>query len=243
MEITQQDRAKLLNFLGYGNLKAPFWFLGMEEGTGGAANLEPNIFARLKFIDSVMDLKDAHVHLNWEYWNRDNRVRFPSVWVYMARFVQALDTNDVDWWNTEKAKDFIRIHLGRKHENAQTFLTELLPLPKPRADQWNEFYQLTMGFKGIDDYKKLILPNRKQILRQMLLNYEPKYLLCYGESNFDHYKDLASVHSSLWEKISETRFEITSKGKTLIILSPFMGNGRIGRDSFTRLIDHLRKLG
>ena len=96
MNINQQDRDKLLNFLGYGNLNAPFWFLGMEEGSGGEVNVESNITSRLKFPNGIMDLQEAHIYLGWEYWDKDKPIRFPSVWVYMARFVRALDNPQAD---------------------------------------------------------------------------------------------------------------------------------------------------
>ena len=205
---------------------------------------KPNITSRLKFPNSIMDLQEAHIYLGWEYWDKDKSIRFPSVWVYMARFVRALDNPQTDnWWDTEKAKEYIRSSLGRKQGNAQTFLTELFPLPKRRANEWPLFYQDKMQFQTRQEYEKEIIFKRKQVLKQMIQDHHPKYLLCYDGSNFDHYKDLVEVHRDNWMPLDDTKFEIASTNKTCIILSPFMGNGRVGFKSFTRLIEHLRKTG
>ncbi len=171
--LTSDDREKLLGFLGYGRLEARFWFLGMEEGSGGSDNVEPNIKIRLKFSDTLMDLHEAHdkVYLNWEYWDTSVRVRFPSVWVYMARLVRALsDNNTEDWWDTAKAKAYIREHLGRNHESGQTFLTEILPLPKRRATDWPPLYKNAFNFKERQDYERDILPRRKERINHCSLN-------------------------------------------------------------------------
>lgn len=52
---TDKETERLLKFIGYGNLKADFWFIGMEEAGGGLDNLKK----RLKF-ENVMDCKEAH---------------------------------------------------------------------------------------------------------------------------------------------------------------------------------------
>jgi len=36
LELTSDQRDRILGFLGYGNLSAPVWFVGLEEGLGGA---------------------------------------------------------------------------------------------------------------------------------------------------------------------------------------------------------------
>jgi hypothetical protein len=37
--LTDTELEHLLNFIGYGKLSADVWFLGMEEGGGGANNI------------------------------------------------------------------------------------------------------------------------------------------------------------------------------------------------------------
>jgi hypothetical protein len=240
MNLTEQERQKLLNFVGYGNPNGRFWFMGMEEGSGGSDNLEPNITARLKFSDEIMDLQDAHdeQHLNWVYWDINKPVKFPSVWVYMARIVRALSQErPQDWWDTEKAKVYIREKLGRKDSNGNTFITELLPLPKRKASQWPTIYEQSFGFRQREDYEKQITPHRKERIGTLLGNKKPKYLFCYGETHYAHYKDI--FPSENWRTLPETKFEIASNESTNVVLSPFWGNGRVGYKQMKILIDKL----
>jgi hypothetical protein len=241
-QLSENQKQKLLNFLGYGNLNAPFWFMGMEEGSGGSVNLEPNITARLKFTDEIMDLQDAHneKHLNWVYWDINNPVKFPSVWIYMARIMRALSSEKPeDWWDTEKAKQYIREKLGRSYEAGETFLTELLPLPKRKAFEWPALYEQSFGFKQRQDYEKQITPQRKDRIRTLLADEKPKYLFCYGETHYPHYKDV--FPSENWRKLPETKFELASNDSTQVILSPFWGNGRVGYRQMKLLIEELNR--
>lgn len=242
MNLKLQEQEKLLNFLGYGNIQGNFWFMGMEEGSGGSDDLEVNIQARIKFSDEIMDLQEAHDEnfLGWKYWDINQPIkRFPSVWVYMARIVRALgEEKAADWWDTKKAKDYIREHLGRKHENGDTFLTELLPLPKRQASKWPELYEKTFGFKQRQDYEMKITPERKLKIKTLLESKKPKYLFCYGETHYLHYKEI--FKSETWNKLPETKFEIAHNENTEVILSPFWGNGRVGYKQIKVLIDVLK---
>ena len=55
MTLNDSELEHLLDFVGYGRLDAPVWFLGMEEAGGG----EDNLRARLKF-GTVEDCAEAH---------------------------------------------------------------------------------------------------------------------------------------------------------------------------------------
>jgi hypothetical protein len=65
MALQNEELEHLLDFVGYGRLDAPVWFLGMEEAGGG----EQNIRTRLKFR-TVEDCAEAHrtlgiIHRHW----------------------------------------------------------------------------------------------------------------------------------------------------------------------------------
>ena len=77
----------LIDFIGYGRLDAPVWFIGMEEGGGGAANIN----ARLNF-QPVEDLRHAHVNLlkipQFHYNNlRTNTPIIQPTWDGMCRIM------------------------------------------------------------------------------------------------------------------------------------------------------------
>jgi hypothetical protein len=230
MNLTEQERQKLLNFVGYGNPNGHFWFMGMEEGSGGIDDIQPNIDIRLKYFDpSIMDLSKAHTHLGWPK-------KLPSVWIYMARIVRAIgEEKAIDWWDIEKAKIYVCEQLGRESED--TFLTELLPLPKRQASKWPLLYKQSFGYKSRKIYEDEILCSRKPKLKALLHDKKPKYLFCYGETHYSHYKDI--FPSKSWNTLPETKFEIASNDSTQVVLSPFWGNGRVGYRQMKILIDEL----
>lgn len=247
--LNDEQREKLINFKGYGNPAAPFWFIGMEEGSGGQGEkLCENILARLRFSSDVMDLQVAHdeQHLCWRYWDENERVRFPSVWIYMARFVRAMEKqtegwrDTEDWWNVAEAKTYVRDKLGRA--NGETFLTEFLPLPKRNIGDWPKLYTELFKFDQ-KHYWKEVLIDRQAMLSKLILDAErlPHYILCYGGKYHMYYKELFAYASLEWQACGLFEIATIKDTKTRIILSPFMGNGRLGYNQMKLLIDELRK--
>lgn len=71
-KVSNLEKQRLLDFLGYGQLEAPIWFLGMEEGGGGEARLL--IQSRLNRVE---DLRDAHVKLGITKHHEGKRILQP----------------------------------------------------------------------------------------------------------------------------------------------------------------------
>jgi hypothetical protein len=241
MDFTIQDRDRLINFLGYGNPAGRFWFVGMEEGTGGNDHsLAQNITVRLSFPTNVMDMAEAHndQHLGqipsdegklWDF----RTGKLPSVWIYMARFVRALQGAE-DWTDKEQAKTYVREKLGRT--GGDTFVTELLPLPKRAAGMWPPLYQNWYASREL--YETEVLPMRKQSLRRLLQTHQPSYVFCYGGVHHPHYKD---VFQTDYSPLVEKKISVGRMGQTHIVLLPFMGNGRIGKKDVEKVVDYLKR--
>ncbi len=244
MELSQADQDKLLNFVGYGSLDAPFWFIGMEEaGPAHPDLLEANLRARLRFADAIMDLHQAHDenHLRFPYWDAGFHERLPSVWVYAARFVRAL-RGAADWWDLEPARAYVRDRLGRAGYAGETFLTDLLPLPRKRMGDWPPVYRDGLGFSDLAAYEQAVLPRRKQLLKPLISEQRPRFLLCYGRSYYAHYRELVDVQPDRWRTLPQTRIEIGMASGTTVILTPFMGSGRLGQSQFEILIEYLPRM-
>jgi hypothetical protein len=229
MTLVRADLDKLLNFLGYGTLAAPFWFLGMEEGTAGAQEVQHNIQIRLKAFTPMMDLATAHnaAHLNRPM---DAQTRFTSVWMFMAKIVRAL-RGETDWQDSAAAKRYVREQLGRA--DGETFLTELLPLPKPNAGAWLSDY--TAWYPTRSDYEQSVLPQRKALLKQLLREHRPQYLLCYGRVNYPHYRE--TTGAAIWRTLAGSTIEIGEANGTRVALLPFLGNGGISHNKLQALFD------
>jgi hypothetical protein len=233
MQLTDAEHNKLINFLGYGSLDAPFWFMGMEEGTGGNDVVEAPLRARLRFATSPMDLHIAHdaEHLNWDICKHRND--YPLCWIIIAKLVRALTGHD-DWQSVERAKDYVCEHLG--HTGDETFLPDLMPLPKPSAGRWASLY--SAWYPTLKEYYAAVLPNRQQLFRDLITQHRPRYLVCYGRKNYAHYKGL--VDATTWTQLGATRIEVARWQETTIALTPFLGNGAISNKDVDVLAAYLQ---
>ena len=129
LDLSPGEIEVIVNFLGYGRLSAPVWFIGLEEGLGkmNSEDTIKNLKARGSF-EKCMDLHKAHLRLQENGQPIDITVKPPStqVWQWMAKIMQALNDHE-DWKNLAPAKEYIRSSLGRCE--GHTFLTELSPIP------------------------------------------------------------------------------------------------------------------
>lgn len=237
MIITKEQGEKLFRFLGYGNPNASYWFIGMEEGTSGDDEIQDNIDVRIRLFDDVMDLHIAHdqQHLKWPICEQS---KYPSVWVFMAKIVAALKGKS-DWADTMKAKAYICEHLGCAGQ--ETFLAEMLPLPKRSAAKWPTIYETLFVTREL--YEKAILAQRTEMLRTTIksLQPQPKFVFCYGATHYNSFKAIANVPPDQWAMVEGTRIQVCKSGGITFILTPFLGNGRIGTKSLQTLFEYLTK--
>jgi hypothetical protein len=117
-ELTTAQIEKLLAFRGYGNPNGRFWFVGMEEGGGDIESL------RIR-ADKFSNLEDlAESYQRFESHDMSNLI---STWRIMSAIAGRIG-GITDWWDPEYARNYQLNHLGRT--NGETYLTEILPLPK-----------------------------------------------------------------------------------------------------------------
>jgi len=108
------DIDRLLSLIGYGNLAAPLWFLGMEESLGPRPS-NPGWTAEWELEvrshwDAIMDVREAHVQLQDAYWERRN---YSQVWRHMAKLARGLLHHAADWQDTDFAHTYVVDHPGR----------------------------------------------------------------------------------------------------------------------------------
>jgi hypothetical protein len=234
MQIDLKAKERLLEFVGYGNLNAPYWFLGMEEGTGGTdKGIEANLEARITHFEQVADLVEAHKILNFDI--PTMRKSPTQVWLWMAKIVRGMQGAE-DWRDAEKATDYVRKRLGRKDDN--TLLTELLPLPKAAYGVWPAPLQ-TM-FPSRITYESEVLPKRKAMLGRLIEQHEPSYIFAYGSANRGHYKAIVRIGD--W-KCLPTRnvIEVGCIGRTQIVVMPFFGQGALSNNDVQGVIDYFNR--
>lgn len=201
--LTNNELEHLLNFIGFGRLDAEVWFLGMEEGGGG----EKNIRARLKF-KKVEDLEEAHKILGITKYHLGKRF-IQSTWRGMCCILLLVDGKEP---NTENIRNYQADYLGRYQGN--TFLCELMPIPKPKMSDW-DYDRLLPQFKSSQDYYEKIKPRRIKYLRDLIKVHKPKIVICYGKKYWQDYKELFPFLSF----ITIGQFLIANNENQLVLLT------------------------
>jgi hypothetical protein len=179
MRISEAKFARLCNFVGYGRLAAPVWFIGLEEGGGS----EEGLLARVHF-DQVMDCAEAHCRLDIRHFHDGPSPRLQRTWAAMCSVMLEL-TGDVN-----EDRDTIRRYQAEQLGSADgaTLLAELLPLPKKSVRDWpypNLLPRLCLG-----KYYEEVWPHRRSLLRGLLAAHQPRLVVCYGKSGWDKFKEL-----------------------------------------------------
>jgi hypothetical protein len=225
--LSAKEIGRIVNFLGYGRLSAPVWFIGIEEGLAkmDSGDAVKNLTARATFA-TVMDLREAHLRLLEKGKPIDMEVNPPytQVWDYMAKIMRAYNGNK-DWRNLESAREYIRSRLGRS--DADTFLTELSPIPAGNTTdkQWMSL------FKKLDPGLERKIEQRRRKLKRVLRCVSPPLVICYGK-RADDFSELLSVD---WHSVSVSSKVRKSQDSKRLLL-PFLGVGQMSHSVIEELL-------
>lgn len=173
------------HFLGYGNLKSPIWFIGMEEGGG---NTKEEISVRLKAWNKLgrVDVCDI-VEFHREIEQIDYFVERPKIqktWNKLIRLQLGLKLMKP---TTEDVRIYQRDNLGRS--NSENLLIELMPLPSPGINIWHyNFFSDLAYLRSRHEYFSYFLSKRVSLLRKKILKYHPKIIVFYGFSYIEHWQ-------------------------------------------------------
>ncbi|MBL0938510.1 MAG: hypothetical protein IBJ03_06435 [Gemmatimonadaceae bacterium] len=180
------------SFLGYGNLRSPLWFLGMEEG-GGRDVAE--LARRVALWDSrgrsvCEDLAEYHRAMGVGQFFDRGRPKLQPTWCALMKALQAWrgESYDLDTLRRVQATE-----LGTS--GGATALLELLPLPSPKASDWT--YRELATRRGYladrSSYVSHVLPRRIGRLHQVVRDAQPKAVVCYGLSYVEHWRAVAGT--------------------------------------------------
>lgn len=189
--------AKLLDkfvhgFLGYGNAKGSFWFIGMEEG-GKKRN--GRIRRRLSAWEErgrseIEDLKEFHDKIGIRDFHK-KKPRLQRTWSRLIRiFLTATNGKPP---KREQVRLYQQTLWGSR--KGETCLLELLPLPSPSTRQWS--YKKYSGplpyLASRDTYEKEVLPGRTKRLKNRIEKHKPKVVILYSFTYVKHWKKLLEV--------------------------------------------------
>ncbi len=200
---TDKEVQHLTKFIGYGELNADVWFLGMEEAGGG----EKNLRGRLTFRQ-VEDCAEAHKKLNITslHWGKRTIQR---TWRGMCYVMLTLAGQPTD-------RESIRVYQAEKlgRYGGDTLLTELMPIPSPKLNQWG-YEELLSQFKSRQDYFEKIKPYRLALLNSLLKDNKPSAVVAHGKGYWHEYRLLFS-HLQFSK---HNTFEVAKSDETVIILT------------------------
>lgn len=167
-------------FLGYGNLKSKYWFIGMEPGAPRDAKLHKRFFAiwEERGGKDVDDVKDFHLAINEKHYNElfEGKIKYQKTWGVLIKLI--FNFNGEIFFTLEDVKKYQREKLGRL--KSDHCLLELLPLPSPsnKDSDWKQLY--SNFFRTRKDYEKEYLPKRVNKINSLIKKNQPEFVIFYG---------------------------------------------------------------
>jgi hypothetical protein len=165
-------------FFGYGDHRARYWFVGMEEGGGGS---EEEIKRRLEAWDSrgrreLEDLAGFHEAFGGdEKWFRKRNVQ--PTWGRLIRIFLAAEGIEAD---LETVRNYQCDRLARS--GSAMALLEVMPLPSPTIAHWL-YKSMTIStlFRSRAGYEAL-RQVRLQRIQELINTHRPPFVITYGGS-------------------------------------------------------------
>ena len=223
LDLSEQEVERIAGFLGYGNPCGSVWFIGIEEGLGGATldDAIKNLKARGKFEKEIMDLREAHHKrlrdkrgpIDW-----DVSPPWAPPWQWMAKIMRAYE-GERDWNDKSSANKYVQACLGRS--GGATFLTELSPIPSKKAAD-NEFRQALEGLHPALNKK---IEDRRNSLIRLLEESRPAMVICYGDGQVKT-REFAEFFGVEWESVGNSIRRDPARPYPFILV-PFFGLGKM----------------
>ncbi len=224
VELCQRQIENIAGFLGYGNPCNSVWFIGIEEGLGGATDEDAakNLQVRGGFEKEIMDLYHAHHHrLRDKRGLIDFDVKPPStqVWRWIARIMVAYGRRD--WNHRAVVNEYVQSRLGRS--GGETFLTELSPVPSRTAGDRALRGALEKRYPALNER----IDNRKRDLIKLLGDSHPAMVICYGNGR-QRARDFQEFFDVEWKCMGKGIAEDQRyKRPYHFLLLPFFGQGQM----------------
>ena len=132
--------------------------------------------------------------------------------------------------NTERAHEYVIQKLGIS--SGETLLGEVMSLPASSIGDW----PYSGLFENRDVYWSAVWPKRRKTWRELIQNYQPRFIVTYGKRYWDAYRELLGEDG--WESIVDRKImkkEISPK--VWAYLFPFLGQGALRKDDLAAIIE------
>ncbi len=225
IRFTRDETKKLLQFIGYGNLRAPVWFLGMEERGLTTERLRQRLnFAPVEDLDRAQRILGIRQH-------HMPPVRLEAHWSTMAKIMLMLT-------HLAPTPANLRVYqaaqLGRT--GGDTLLVQFWPLPTPNMIEW-PYVGMFEQFQTREEYRYHVKPLRIQLLRKLIAVEKPPVVICYGKDDWLYYKQI--FEWSEWQAMEN--FEYTLCDETRVFLTPHLLPYLMSDDRISHLTHLIRK--
>lgn len=232
---TELVLSRIRNFWGYGNLEAPTWFVGMEEGLEPDATLA-HLAERFRVAngkattDMRRGMENVHGHARW--FNTDARIQ--PTWKYPIALYLYLKLGRAP------TKEEIRVHQALQlgdSEAKETMTVELMPLPSNKAHEHTWLYG-SLGIPGLStrtEYITTYKPIRVQKLRELFHTYKPKLAIFYS---LTYLPDWAQVIGEQPQEITKGMYFAQTNHTACLIIPQGAAHGM----SYARLYEFAEKV-
>lgn len=162
----------IYNFFGYGSLKNPLWFIGMEEGVG-----EESLDDRLQAWEtlgktSTVDIRQFHRLISEQRWFDGKLFQQPQIQkTWKGPTLASLAFNDLPI-----GKEAVRSYQINKLATNDLALLELMPLPHKNLASWDHYHI----FRDKATYRVTVAPKRISWLKSKIKENSPKAVIMYG---------------------------------------------------------------
>ncbi len=182
-------------FLGYGNIKAPVWFMGMEPGAPDSIELIE------KFYDvwvkrgspAIDDVRESHLQTHLRHYTKffENPVVLQKTWRGIIRILFAYAGEKEP--TIAELKNYQKEEFGRLKNGSNHCVLELFALPayNIKSNSWDKYYRshLAMSKK---EYFDTNIKSRISKFKTLVKNNKPEVVVFYG-----------TTYKKYWEEIAE----------------------------------------
>ncbi len=209
------------NFYGYGQWKADFWFVGIEEGGGDCVeNIENRLDSWSKLGNT--DLIDCYDHHRNTRTFRDTNKTKLHTQTWTKLIITMLNIVNKE----HNKNEIINVQLkqwGIKSSN--NLLIELLPLSSPGIGIWHYSKWVNLNsnlffLKDRKSYERYIIPQRIKYIKSQIALFQPKLVLFYGSSRKQEWDKIIGQTIVNQEFIGRYKIYIYKIEQTLFVQCP-----------------------
>lgn len=182
--MTGDDFKVIKNFIGFGNPRGAYWFIGIEEASEWEDDKEEDRRNIERFRRQILPAVRDEIKTNEENRKKEGK-RFTRIYDYMSYLVLASTGRPSD------DADCLRYRNDKLlQEGGETFQTNLYPLGKRSIKHWNEYCARLTGSATRKEYYKEIEPYRRSLIISKWEECPPAITICFGASCWDNFKKL-----------------------------------------------------